>query len=105
MQLCILLKESMKPVPPDIEITFDAGGVMVRQEDTGKIVCGDHVIITGPAESVKSYLTQFDTVWFGYGNMMLQQFKLLHMKDVEFKPDRIVSEELEEFEESQVIEL
>lgn len=105
MQLCILLREDMNPVPPEIEITFDAGGVVVRQEDTGKLVCGDHVIITGPAESVKSYLTQFETVWFGVGCMMLQQFKLVHMKDVEFKPDRIVAEGLEDTEEPQVIEL
>lgn len=89
MQLCLLLTSGMQPVPEDIIEDFSAGGIVIRDHSNGRMLTGDHVILTGSVEAFKAWFKTFSHVWVGVGCMMMQEFTRLKTDEIEFKEQEL----------------
>jgi hypothetical protein len=91
VEVAILLEDRMRPLPDDVEIASDYGFITVRAKYTGQpgmqqvpvsgtgFVHGQHVIVRGEEEALKTWLKPFD-VWVGRGPPILEQFDIMHIE-------------------------
>jgi hypothetical protein len=78
----------MKPVPENISEDFSAGAIVMRDHSTGRMLTGEHVILTGTVDAFKAWFKNFPCVWVGVGSMMMQEFSCLKTSEIEFKEEQ-----------------
>lgn len=84
MRTVLLMNAEMNSArPDDIKIVADWGLVFLNLDDIPPEMYdeGYHVMLEGPDESFKKWLSKYDNFWVGKGPPMLQEFVVNHIKE------------------------
>lgn len=79
MTIHLLVSKEMKPVPDNIKVVEDYGEVSITSDVHEMYHTGDHMVVEGDEEAMRSWLGPFDGVWLGEGPPIFQQFKVMHV--------------------------
>lgn len=87
MQLSLLIEDRMQPIPDGITLIDDYGYITIVaeyregiQQVPVALVRGQHAIVEGGEDVLKTWLGPFDGVWVGSSNPILEQFEIMHIK-------------------------
>lgn len=81
MMLHLLVSKEMQPLPHNITVVENYGNLDLMSDGTPPEIyhSGDHMVVEGDEEAIRSWLSPFDGFWLGDGPPVFQQFKIVHI--------------------------
>lgn len=79
MKFHLLVSEKMKPVPDNVNVIQNFGEINLFSDNYLMYHSGDHMVVEGSEDAIRSWLMPFDGVWVGSGPPQLQMFHVMHV--------------------------